>query len=748
MFRKITAALILAAMLLNVFILPTSAAETGKCGTNVTWSYDTGTETLTVSGEGAMYDYERKYLIRYEPKTSAPWGQYSLKKIIIESGVTTIGDNAFCGCDMTSVTLPQSVTAIGRNAFYNCEALVEVNLPDKMSVIGSCAFYGCSSLSSIRLPDGITSIEKDTFRQCWSLHEITIPEGVTVIRENAFFRCSWLGEITIPKSLQTVEQFAFYDCKELRYVCFDGTKEEFEKIIVEEGNSAYINAAHAPSKNGTCGENVYWSCNTADKTLTISGNGNMDDYWPEESDNGYVVNIPWEAFDPVIEKVVIENGVTGIGACSFYHSPHLKSVTVEEGVEYIGYGAFSDCSVLSSLTLPASIKKIHDAAFYGDTALSNISCGGTAADKNNISIGCDNECFIDAFYYAFDNNTPPIREKAGDNILWYYDSKTGTLTLSGTGEIYDHTMVYLKSEDMSVTDAPWGCFHKSVKTVIIGEGITKIGKLSFCGMDSVYTLVLPSTLSYVGMLALNIEKNDENMTSSLFDLDVYYNGTADDWNKIQFEEYNDPVFRSRLWLGVLLTTNGECGVNTYWRYDEKTATLTISGSGAMQDFSIIGMDDEYYYVNIPWSYYLSDIKKIVIEDGVTVVGDVAFLLCENAASIVIPESVIRIGTESFYGCDGISEVSFSGSNIGWEIMEIQEGNEPLLSAKIKFAVEYQPGDINMDSKVNAVDSNLLRQMILGSMEGTKEEKLAADINEDLKINTVDSNLMKQLILGE
>ena len=91
--------------------LSANAEEAGTCGPNLRWHL-TDNRVLTISGKGKMYDYS--------DKNRAPWGKYTIKRIIIGDGVTTIGGSAFEGCRLTSVTIPNSVTEIGVRAFAEC----------------------------------------------------------------------------------------------------------------------------------------------------------------------------------------------------------------------------------------------------------------------------------------------------------------------------------------------------------------------------------------------------------------------------------------------------------------------------------------------------------------------------------------------------------------------------------------------------------------------------------------------------
>ena len=131
-------------------------AISDKCGENLTWKYENG--TLTISGSGAMYDFD-----------IAPWNEYANKinSISIDGRVTTIGNYAFFDCSsLGSVNLPGNITSIGTAAFFGCSSLGSVTIPNGVTSIGSLAFNGCSNLGNVEIPASVSAITAYTFRNC------------------------------------------------------------------------------------------------------------------------------------------------------------------------------------------------------------------------------------------------------------------------------------------------------------------------------------------------------------------------------------------------------------------------------------------------------------------------------------------------------------------------------------------------------------------------------------------------------
>ena len=364
---------------------------------NVKWALDDN-GILTISGSGAMEGY---YAMDY-----TPWytNRENIQIVVIENGVTNVGDCAFGNCtNLTSVTIPDSVESIGGGAFGGCSKLQSVTIPDSVKSIGNSVFFGCTSLKSVTIPASVasigngtfwgcsnlqsvtipkkvTSIEQFTFIGCTSLKSVTIPDGVTSIGGYAFNSCTSLESVVIPGSVESIGDDAFKDCNKLADVYYTGTKAEWDALTKGSGNDSLTNATLHYHCGATADDNVYWAL--VGDTLTISGSGAMADYADASS-------VPWNNSITAIKTVVIENGVTNVGAYAFNNCSSLTSVTIPDDVTKIGDYAFYGCQELTSITMPEGLTSIGSSAFQNCTKLTSVTIPNSVT---NVGANAFNSC--------------------------------------------------------------------------------------------------------------------------------------------------------------------------------------------------------------------------------------------------------------------------------------------------------------------------------------------------------------------
>lgn len=158
---------------------------------NVTWSLDSD-GLLIISGSGPMGEMYAQW-----PPNLA-WQKYNqqIKKVIINSGVTSISEVAFEACfNLTEVELCDTITSIEEKAFFVCEDLKKITLPKQLTEISHAAFQGCKSLTSVVIPPNVTKIDDSAFAYCENMESVSIPAGVNTIGEWAFRNCSALKEV-------------------------------------------------------------------------------------------------------------------------------------------------------------------------------------------------------------------------------------------------------------------------------------------------------------------------------------------------------------------------------------------------------------------------------------------------------------------------------------------------------------------------------------------------------------------------
>ena len=275
----------------------------------------------------------------------------------------------------------------------------------------------------------------------------------------------------------------------------------------------------------------------------------------------------------------------------------------------------------------------------------------------------------------------------GTNVTW--DLTSGVLTISGTGAMTSWTRS---------TDVPWYSHRATIKSVVLEEGVTRVGSLAFSGYTNMTSISLPSTLTLIdsyslygcsGLTSLTLPASVATIEESAF------NGCTG-LKSITCEAVNPPAYGEDCFENVnksiplyvptesvakykadadwgqftniqpmkCLPASGTCGAyedNLTWELD-CDGVLTISGTGEMAD---------YLFEDPSWQPYISSIKTVVIEDGVTSIGVYAFYNCTGLTSVTIPNSVTSIGDGAFYDCSSLTTVTIPNSvtSIGYWAFE-------------------------------------------------------------------------------
>ena len=145
-------------------------------------------------------------------------GDTALTQVVFSKGLEDIGQSAFTGTALTSVSLPDSVWRIQANAFSKCSQLTTVKLSKNLTTIDNQAFYQDRSLTSITIPGRVTSIGNQVFTNCSKLESAVVENGVTSLGEQTFQACFALRTVSLPSSLSRIQKYAFANCANLQSI--------------------------------------------------------------------------------------------------------------------------------------------------------------------------------------------------------------------------------------------------------------------------------------------------------------------------------------------------------------------------------------------------------------------------------------------------------------------------------------------------------------------------------------------------
>ena len=460
----------------------------GKDGSNVTWTLDSN-GLLTISGTGEMTDY------------CSPWydQKESIKRVVIENGVTSIGGYAFSGCTgLTSVTIPDSVTSIGYYAFSGCTGLTSVTIGSGVTSIGEGAFSGCTGLKEViynakaaadlteyshvfegagTAADGmkvvfgesVKEIPNDLFYDCAGLTSVTIPDSVTSIGDYAFYGCTGLTSVTIPDSVTSIGGWAFEGCTSLTSVTIGSN-------VTSIGDYAFrgctgLKEVIYNAKAAECSEyNVFQNAGTAaDGMKVVFGES--------------VEKIPELIFEGCegLTSLTIGSNVTSIGFKAFECSNLTEVNYNAKAITDSGCGAdVFLCAGTSSSGIRAvignGVKKIPAGLFYETNIRSFVFTG------NPPTVGTEGLGYAKAYaFYPGHNSewTETVREACGSHLTWIGYC---TEPVSSAACRIDQT-AYLPNDTLNTQGLCMTLTHKDgcTETIFYDSGLLELGS---CDMST------------------------------------------------------------------------------------------------------------------------------------------------------------------------------------------------------------------------------------------------------------------------
>lgn len=502
-------------------------------------------------------------------------------------------------------------------------SIKKVDIDEGVTSIGKYAFAFCSLLSDVKLPNTLISIGESAFSYCENLEKIEIPEGTREIGAGAFLQ-SGVKDIAVPST---------------------ATKIDFSAFDTKGHLNIHISDIAA------------W-CNIETSVGFFHG---------EETTDLYIENKP-------ATNVIIPNGTKRINYHAFYDFSNVKSVTVPKSVTYIDVYAFNKNTMLNVYENSYAHKYAvqnsipYNIMSYPNTNGNSITISNSQKNNDTVSFTAElsskeeiqGTIFAAVYdtngaltniksYPAAANNDISITKKDNDytaKIFWWFDTESmypmadcAEIKLDEVEKTYSINKDYDNTRG-SVTVTENG---QEITTAAEGKQITiETSPKSGYG-------VLSTTVTDTSGNIIEIKNNTFTMPKGDVNITVTFVGTRD---------------------------SGTFGINNNltWLLDDN-GTLTISGSGQMQDFTSS---------NIPWNKYNSDIKIIVIKNGVTRISKNAFADCSKMKRVLIDKSVTEIEAAAFKNCSDLSTVEYSGGQSDWEEIYIGAENEQLKNANFIY----------------------------------------------------------------
>lgn len=623
-------------------------------------------QTLTYIGSGITSEQLHSYFEQFVVGGVLDISQIPRFWLEVELGNNIGGNGRFAGFTLgTTLNVPDGIKSIPNRLFYGAMTGVEtINIPDSVISIGSYAFTqsdrpwestaGCPA-SQINIGQNVKTIGDNAFWGITHVTELVIPDSVTDIGMNAFYgNSSQLSSLTLGTGLQNIDYSAFSQHPNI-------TELVIPDNVISIGNYAF-------------------NCSNGDsqlQSLTIgAGITELSSYAFSYHRHVSELNVHFDNITVYDDhclyqigknselqfSIPITSDVTYVGDQAFAESA-VQHVLWDAQLDYSDVPAFQNCSKLESFTIGDHVESVNvgqllwncspTSIIVGKNLSSWIDTDGTLYKTNLTSIT------VDAENTTFDSR---------DNCNAIIRTETNSIVVGCSNTVIPDTVTAIES---------YAFRYASFTSLVIPEHIITINSWAFANCESLHTLILPTSLQYLGAGAF------ANSAYPYIKVLVKNPNMQFDTSYVRPFNSHDTIYANdNSTAHAFATSIGAPFVpleidDITWTIDD--GSLIISGTGAIPDYQ-----GDPYMINAPWSAFYSVIQSVEIGNSITAIGTWtfaesyitsaiigsevdnirygAFTRCPNLASIHIPATVHQMDTNPFRYCPNLSSITVDPEN--------------------------------------------------------------------------------------
>ena len=614
-----------------------------------------------VEQDGVLFNRDMTKLVQYPQER--PDEEYVIPDTVLEICNGAFAGNKYC----LSVSIPDSVVIIGEMAFIYSKRITTITIPASVISIGNGAFGGCESLTEINVnkankhyisQDGILlSYDRETLIQYPSgktNDAFTIPYSVKTISSCAFVSCLNLKSVIIPNTVINVAVGSFSGCDNLVINCVAKAK--------PEGWSDEWNPNNLK---------VQWGYDLFD-FMIVGRNNDLVKIVSYEGENESVVIPETAVIDDVEYKVV------SIDYRAFSYNENVKQITIPDSVELIHARAFDNCSGLLSINIPDSVTVIEESTFEDCSNLISVSIGNAVTEIGK---------------YAFRECNSLTSISMGNSV-----------TDIGEDAFSDCNGLKALVLPDSITNIGNNAFRRceSLTSITIPNSVKRIGDGAFYGCNKLKTIHVPDTITNIKGIFQGLEGlTSVNISKSVYTIDEYEFVGCNKLKAINVDNEN-PKYTSE--DGVLFNKDktqlicypaskqggytipdsvlsiSKYAFNGCGGLTSITIPSSVSSIGKKAFFDCVNLgtvnfnatncfnndyeDDEYYYGPFCGC---SKLKTFNIGKNVRFIPERMLYGCNALENVIIPLSVVRIGSIAFGKCNNLKiKCNATSKPDGWD----------------------------------------------------------------------------------